>query len=188
MIIAVDLDNTINDFAKAWLAILNRRHKIKVAYRDLEHYEMEKNFPMLTPVQVDSVLGAPKFWYAAMKPQPESVNILKHLSIHHEVYIVTARAWHQHQAAIMWAKLWLPFIPEHHIIFAQNKDMIKCDVLIDDCPANLVRDDCVTIQFIQPWNDQRKWGTYACETWNEIYSLISDMDEGSLYPGRTNRS
>ena len=142
MIIAVDLDNTINDFAKAWLAILNKRHKLRVGYDDLKNYEMEKNFPMLTPVQVDSVLGSPKFWYAAMKPQPESVNILKHLSMHHEIYIVTARAWHQHQA----------------------------------------------VQFIQPWHDERKWGTYACETWNEIYSLISDLDEGGLYPGRANRS
>lgn len=187
MIIAVDLDNTINNFAYAWLAILNRKYKTSIGYDKLQQYDMTKNFPLLKPEQVNEVFSHQSFWYTAMKPQLDSVEVLKYLSVHHEIYVVTAREYPQHQSAIMWLKLWFPFIPEHHIIFAQNKSMVRCDVLIDDCPANLVRDDCVTIQFVQPWNASRKWGTYAYETWNDICALISDLDKCDLYPGRTNR-
>lgn len=172
MIIAVDLDNTLNDFAGAWLRMINKRHGLSVKYRSLTNYDMEENFPMLKNDQVNEILGSSRFWNAEMKPQPDSVSVLKYLSIFHEVYIVTARPYTHHRDAIMWLKLWFPFIPEHHIIFAQNKEMVRCDVLIDDCPANLVRDDCKTIQYVQPWNDERVWGTIACESWREILSVF----------------
>lgn len=177
MIIAVDLDNTLNDFASAWLRMINKQYGISVKYRSLTNYNMEKNFPMLKKDQVNEILGSSRFWNAEMKPQPDSVSVMKYLSIYHEVYIVTARPYTHHRDAIMWLKLWFPFIPEHHIIFAQNKEMVKCDVLIDDCPANLVRSDCETIQYLQPWNDERLWGTAACNSWVKIGEEIASIQK-----------
>lgn len=172
MIIAVDLDNTLNDFAQAWLRMLNRRYGLSVQYDSLKNYQMEKNFPMLKPDEVNDILSKPRFWNAEMKPQPGSVDTLRYLSVYHDIYVVTARTYPHHMDAVMWLKLWFPFIPERRIVFAPDKSVIKCDALIDDCPTNLVRGDCETIQFAQPWNLDNRWGDKICRSWENVYNSL----------------
>ena len=93
-----------------------------------------------------------------------------------EVYIVTARhGCPQYYPTFVWLRRYFPYIPEKHIIFTQNKELIRCDVLIDDCPANLVRDDCVTLQYKQPWNSDRVWGTAIVNDWLDVYRKIRAM-------------
>ena len=91
------------------------------------------------------------------------------------MYIVSATRPEHINQKVEWLHRYFSYIPDRRMIFAQDKEMIKCDILIDDCPDNLVRDDCYTIQYEQPWNEKKKWGNVICDNWNEIIRTIEDM-------------
>lgn len=172
MIVAIDLDNTLNNFADFWRRRINQKYGYYVEQSELKNYDMAANFPTLDREQVEEFLNRYDIW-RDLTPTNGAQEIVKALNMTDEVYIVTARhGLPQYYPTFVWLRRYFPYIPEKHIIFAQNKELIRCDVLIDDCPANLIRDDCVTLQYTQPWNSDRVWGTAIVNDWVDVYQKI----------------
>lgn len=71
---------------------------------------------------------------------------------------------------------YLPFIDERHIILAYNKQMIKCDILIDDNSNYLLGGEYKGILFDMPYNiDVNIDGVVRVKDWNEIYDMIKNL-------------
>ena len=57
MIIAIDLDNVLNDLADFWRRRINQEYGYYVAQRELKNYDMAANFPTLDRKQVEENLN-----------------------------------------------------------------------------------------------------------------------------------
>jgi len=175
MILAVDIDAVLNDLVEKWLLWINHKYNYYTQYHELKYYSMLKNFPTLTEEQIFEPFSSDDF-LDSIEPTEGSRECLRYLNTQHDVYIVSATRPEHIKQKVEWLHRYFPYIPDRRMIFAQNKEMIKCDILIDDCSDNLIRDDCYTIQYEQPWNTQnRKWGDCVCSNWSEVLRVIEDM-------------
>lgn len=71
-----------------------------------------------------------------------------------------------------------PFIDWEHIIIATNKQMIKCDVLVDDGPHNLRFGEYIPILFDANHNKSFKnedYGIQRVYNWEQAYNLIKEL-------------
>lgn len=136
--ILVDMDDTVEYLLYAWVDRLNEKHDLSVQYSDIQEWDISIAFPTLTREQVFAPLFEDDFW-ETVKPMPDAAEVLKWaIDEGHEVYIVTASAY-QTIKSKMENVLFkhFPFISWENVFIAQNKQMIRGDILIDDAPHNL---------------------------------------------------
>ena len=100
----------------------------------------------------------------------------------HEIYIVTSA----HPDMIKWKAEWLqrelPEIPWSHVIVANNKSLIKGDILVDDGLHNLYEGSYIKVLFDKPWNrnvNKNKLTDiiHRVHNWKELIDLIRDRGE-----------
>lgn len=135
------MDDTIEDLLTAWTLWLNNKHKLNVKVSDITSWEMKQSYPKLTDEEIFEPLHLAEFWDTVM-PKLDSQKYLKQLiEDGHSVYICTNTHY-----AILKDKLdrclfkHFPFITWRKIITMRDKQMIRCDFLIDDGVHNIVGD------------------------------------------------
>ena len=74
----------------------------------------------------------------------------------------------------------LPEIPWSHVIMANNKSLIKGDILVDDGLHNLYDGSYIKVLFDKPWNrnvDKSKLTDiiHRVHNWDEIVRLVEDL-------------
>ena len=60
--ILVDMDDTIENLAEAWVDYLNARHQTSTSLSDITDWDISKAFPTLTKEQVYAPLFEDAFW------------------------------------------------------------------------------------------------------------------------------
>ena len=140
--VAFDFDGVINDLPIKWTRWLNKQYNLTVDEDTLKHYNMSKNFSMLSLNQILEPLNKAEFWKTV--DYNNKINFNEHFTKYQNSYndirilIVTATSpetWgvkYEHCV-----KRLLPDFPVENIILTSRKDLIKCDVLIDDHIENL---------------------------------------------------
>lgn len=138
-VIACDMDDTIEYLLPAWVKWLNKKYGYNVKYSDVVDWRMSLAFPGLTNEQVFEPLHLDEFW-KTVEPMWDAVYYIEKLiNEGFPFYIVTS----SHPDSIL-PKFnhvlykYFPFIDKHNIIIAHEKQMIRCDVLIDDGTHNVV--------------------------------------------------
>lgn len=172
MIIGVDIDCVLNDLAALWSELLNEDYGFHIAYDELIHYDMRKNYPTLDEIQVYEPLETEGF-FDNLLPEPYSQAVLKFLNVYHDIYFVTrTQPWHL-DAKRKWLETHYPFIPKNRLISTPDKSLIKLDMLIDDDIRNLVRGDgCITVKYIQPWNKDWHHADYEVKNFDEVMEIF----------------
>lgn len=178
--IAIDMDDTIEDLLVTWIKWLNKEHNLNASIEDVKSYDMKDLYPELSSDEIYAPLFDDAFWYYVFPKDNASHYIKKLIENGQDVYIVTS----SHYATIKnkieaIIKQYFPFIDWQHIITTCNKQMIKCDIMIDDAPYNLENGEYVRVLFDAPHNQN-----YAAEenkmkrvhNWEETYNLIKDLD------------
>ena len=151
--ILVDMDDTIENLAEAWVAYLNARHQTSTNLSDITDWDISKAFPTLTKEQVYAPLFEDAFWSWVKPMEGASEALQKLIADGHTVLIVTTSNY-QTLAAKMEQVLfhYFPFLTWNDVIITAHKQLIKGDVLIDDGIHNLEGGDYFKILMTAPHN------------------------------------
>lgn len=175
--ICFDLDDTMEDLVGAWTKWLNDRYGRNVRREDVTEWELLDTYPGLTPAQIYEPLHHSEFW-DSVEAMDGAVEVIAGLIADgYDVYVVTAS--HPQEFYLKMENMFgslFGWIGYNKVICTANKQMIDCDVLVDDRPENLIGDTIYDpVLFTQPHNakfDAYKHHIYRVGNWNEIDSFI----------------
>jgi 5'(3')-deoxyribonucleotidase len=140
-VVCFDLDDTLEDLMHPWIDWLNKKYNLNIGFEEMNCWELEKVFTTLTREQIFEPLFYPEFW-EMVKPKLDSPYWVKRfIDDGHDVYICTNT--HYRTAAFKMDLAlfrYMPFLSNRNLIITTNKQMIKCDYLIDDGVHNVVGD------------------------------------------------
>lgn len=178
--ICIDMDDTIEDLLPNWLKWLEDQYNFPADYEQMKSWDILSMFPFLTCDQIYGPLFDREFW-KRVKPKEGAVEYIKKLIDEgHDIYICTASHYDsvQHKFAEV-LENYFPFIDYKHIIIAYNKQMIKCDIMIDDGYHNLIGGDYLKLLFDANYNrsfDEKEHNILRVKSWKEIYDTIHTLD------------
>lgn len=179
MVILVDFDDVLINTGPSWVSVLNEKHGTNVSYDEVVEWGMDKFFPTLTHDEIYEPLVTGEVW-SRVSPIPGARETIERMiSDGHDVYIVTSSSLNT--IGKKWNEVLQKFFPViHHdkVIVAQNKQMIRGDVIIDDAPFN-IRGGCTFgILFDTPHNrGNDAKGLFRATSWNEIYKFVCSMQK-----------
>ena len=173
--ICCDMDDTIEDLLGAWTTWLNNKYNLNVKVSDIASWTMNVSYPTLTDDQIFEPLYIPEFWDGVL-PKLESQKYLKKLiDDGHNVYICTNTHY-----AILKEKMerclfyHFPFINWRKIITMRDKQMIRCDYLIDDGVHNIVG-DYIGLLIDMPHNQNfSAENVFRVYNFEEVYNIINE--------------
>lgn len=182
MTILVDIDGVLNDMQAKLLKEINNAYKTNFTIKQVTDYEW------FNRLKDNPEVGEPVWWLTErhwfwdfVQINRKAVEVIEGwVRQGHKVRFVTAS----------WFSDTLPYkikttleafdynlINEHNVIVAQDKSIIKGDIMIDDCIDNLKNFDEECICFAQPWNSQcgLMWRT---NNWDYIDKIVQDIVYG----------
>lgn len=188
MVVGIDLDNIVVNTTETVLNYLAERGAPKRTLEDIKDYWLEKSFPPEYALLVKEAFESKYMWKQIQLIDGAYEYIKKIYEDGHEIWFVTSSLPENLDKKIKHLTRNLDFFPEgyiwRHTINIHKKQLLKLDVLIDDCYDNLVGPkDYWSICYRYPWNDKdyRKdnWINIDFErviytnNWEEIYRLIN---------------
>ena len=185
MIICVDIDDTIEDLLPVWIQKLNKKYDRNVSLSDINEWHLSKFFPGLSREEILQPLYSEDIW-RSVKPKKNAPEILQRLITEgHDVYLVTNSHYKSLEAKIdNMLSIYFPFIDLRHLIVTAHKQMIKCDVMIDDYYGNLQGGDYIKFLFNTNYNkdfdETEESNMYRVSDWDQIYQLLGNISELSV--------
>lgn len=174
-VIVFDMDDVLIDLHTPWFKMLDLYHQTGVKAEDLKEWNLKNLFPQLTHEEIFEPLSNIDFWCYAVKPINGAVEYLLDLIKKGcDVYICTAGT--PESIEYRWEyviKEYFPFIDWKHIIISSNKNMIKCDVIVDDYDKNIINSDAMCkILLNKPYNRCKDEDIHVVENWDDIKKII----------------
>ena len=179
MIILVDMDDTIEQLLKTWIARGNEKFGRNVKLDDVTVWNIAFPFPGIPKQEIYDLTYEPGFW-SSIEPMPGAAEALKHfMDEGHEVYIVTSTEI-EHVEEKMKGLLfrYFPVLDWGQVIITRRKQLIRGDVLIDDGIHNLEGGPYKKILFTAPHNrhyDAEANGMIRVYNWEETVRIIDSM-------------
>ncbi len=129
MRLIIDMDEVIVDFLNPLLA----KHGQGLRIEDIKQWDLSVHKGGL-----DKVFYAKDF-FINLKPLPNAVHVLEQLQKEHDIIIATNG---MNSADIVrqkaeWVDRYIPFIPERNFIITARKELLRGNILFDDCPEHL---------------------------------------------------
>lgn len=174
MRILLDMDGVTVDIYPVWLELINRYYHEGLKVSDLIEWDFAKFCKNATPDQVYGFLSEPGF-FRHLPPMPGAMMAVRNLiAAGHEIVFVTA-CTHGHTDKRAWIKRHFPTFPMRNIIFAERKELVRGDILIDDNQDNLKawgaeNPDGAAICYGQPHNRNYDGLRYA--NWMQVLQVI----------------
>ena len=172
--ICIDMDDTITTLVTPWILWLNKKHGYNVDPKDVNQWEIPPFFPGLSDHEVFQPFWEPEFW-DTVRPKLNSVYwVRKLIEDGHDVYICTNT--HYKVASMKMEKVlfkYFPFLSNRNLIIMRNKQMIKCDYLIDDGPHNIIGDYKGLLMDMPHNHNFYHPDVIRVFDWEAIYNIIS---------------
>lgn len=179
MRIVVDIDDVLNELCKCWVKALNEKYNCFVRHEDITDWNIQRFFPALTEQDVHDVLLDETFWKTVTPKQDAMKYMMKLYQDNHDIYICTAT--HYNNIKVKFENIiqrYYPFILWNKVIIAHNKQMIRCDVMIDDAVHNLIGGEYHKILMSAPHNancNVEQYGIHRANNWLEVYEMIKEI-------------
>ncbi len=177
--ICIDMDDTIEYLLPAWLRWLNSKYNLDVQIIDITEWDMTKFFPTLTVDQICEPLRTPEFW-DTVTPMSDAIKYIPMLMEEgHDIYICTSTYYKTAPEKFDRCLFkYFPFIDKKKVIITYNKQMIDCDILVDDYINNLIGGKYIGLLVWMPHNkdinlDEYR-NIYRVHDWKEIYEYINE--------------
>lgn len=164
--ILVDMDDTIESLASAWVDYLNARHGTTTKLTDITSWDISKAFPTLTNEQVYAPLFEDDFWDWVKPIDGASEVLQKLIADGHKVLIVTTSNYHT-LASKMERVLfkYFPFLTWNDVIITSHKQLVNGDILIDDGIHNLEGGNYFKILMTAHHNKNMMQKQMGCSVW-----------------------
>lgn len=178
-IIGSDMDDTLTKLVIPWYQWLNRKYNKHVdPYADI-HWNPEVQYPDLSSMQIFEPLFTDEFW-DTVTPIDNAVHYVKKLIEEGFSFYVVTSSHHDTVSAKFNRVLfrYFPFINRHNIITTSNKQLIKCHVLIDDGPHNIVGDYhglLMEASHNRQWDETKHPKVTRVHTWKEVYEKVHEL-------------
>ena len=164
MKIAVDLDGTLADVIKVWIAVYNQRYEAKLTYDEINRWEFWRELKVSSQEFRSILTEAWGNWRVIPKTQRNLLDSLNKLGEIGVVDIVTART----PDTIEFVRLWLAYhhIPYNSLVVVppwSGKDNLHYDVYIDDSPkvaSKVASKEKLVLLYNRPWNSLVKEGPW----------------------------
>jgi len=172
--IAIDMDEVISHFSVGCLELFNKEFNEKYTTEDLQGkllVELDARFED----RVDHYLATESF-FLDLKVIKDSQEVIRKLSAHYEIYIVTAAMEFPASLApkYQWLKQHFSFLNDNNFVFCGDKSIIHADYLIDDTPSNLDTFTGRGILFTAPHN-RNVSGYTRLNNWQEVADYFLDI-------------
>ena len=184
MIIGVDIDNCILSTTEAVL----EQHYVdtgeKLTLDNIKSYYIENHVSEECKYDFHLIFLKKEMWKRA-KVIPNCVEVIKRLHNQgHKIYFVTSTEAKNVAKKESFLKRIFPFLDiRKRLITTHNKQMIKCDILVDDCIDNVINADYVSILMDYPWNstaifDEAEYDNiYRVFDWLQVEPMIEYIEK-----------
>lgn len=180
MIIVCDIDNCINDLTKKAIDTYNFRTGKDIKLSELVSYDFSKCLTQEDAVGICELFKDKELW-DSLEPTHDSQWGLKTLiNDGHEVYLATATLPENFPWKVEWIAKYFPFIDTQNIICIQNKKLLKCHIMIDDCLDNLTSNICERIVIDHPWNRNKEkeyvYDIHRAYSFKDVINIIKNIE------------
>ena len=181
MIIAIDIDCTVNNLQEAVVNLFNERHGTSYTLDDFTEYNVENILPVKEAITMKEMY-ADKNIYNFVRPIDGAQDgVQKLMNDGHQVYFLTDAVPKNYYEKIQWVHHFFPFVDEAHIVSMKHKNLFRCDVMIEDNVQNLISGvhyERICLDYA--WNRKiydHVYGIHRCFNWNDIMNAISKIIE-----------
>lgn len=179
MIIGVDIDNCILSTTEAVLDQHYADTGERLTLDDITSYYIENHVSEEYRDDFHLIFLKKEMWKRA-KVIPNCVEVIKRLHDKgHQIYFVTSTEAKNVAKKSSFLQRTFPFLDiRKRLITTHCKQMIKCDLLIDDCIDNVLNADYVSILLDYPWNstaifdDASDDKIYRVFDWTQVEPMI----------------
>jgi 5'(3')-deoxyribonucleotidase len=183
LIVAVDCDGVLLDNGKEWLAYLMSHYKTKIPNQWLPHetllpYNLTELFEL-----PDGVSGF-EWWhqsdlYDTLYPRKDALEFIPKLKERQiKIVFVSHCIGNHHNSKWRWLNGWFP--DNDGIIFTDRKDLVKCDVIVDDTfkVLNTIDSQTTKIKFRMDYTEDvsKETDCIVVYNWEQTYDSIVKLD------------
>jgi 5'(3')-deoxyribonucleotidase len=184
MIIVCDIDSVLNDLIPKTLALYNSRTGKKIRLSNITTYKFYECLPQEVADGICELFKEKELW-DSLEPAHDSQWGLKTLINNgHEVYLATATLPENLPWKVQWIKKYFPFIDTQNIICIQNKGLLKCHIMIDDCLDNLTSNICERIVINHPWNQNKTkeyvYDIHRAYSFKDVVNIIKKIERKDM--------
>ena len=179
--ICCDMDDTIECLIQAWVEWLNNKHNLSVQYEEVKDWNISLFFPSLSSSQVFEPLGLDDFWRTVKPMEDAQIYVKKLIDEGFDFYICTAS--HYNALKVKMEEVlfkYFPYLTWNNVIVCQNKQMVKCDILVDDGPHNIIGEYIGLLKdapYNHHFNEHDHIKVLRVHDWEEIYNIIHEIYE-----------
>jgi len=172
-VILVDMDDTMEELLKCWVAYLNSKYDLTVDFSDIVNWELPPYFPSLTPEQVYEVLVEDDLWKTVTPIEGSIEYLQKLIEEGFTVRVCTASSPTSYALKMRYVmKRYFPFINTRtQCICIHDKQMVKADILLDDNPNNLIGGSYKGVLFSRKTNENVDY-PIRVNSWDEFYEYV----------------
>jgi 5'(3')-deoxyribonucleotidase/uncharacterized protein with PQ loop repeat len=177
--IAIDMDEVMADAVAEHLRRYNTAFGARLAIDDLHGSHLEEFIPPEHRSAAEAMLDSTFFEQLAVLPDCQEV--IRELSVRHEVFIVTAAmdVPCSFDAKYHWLSRHFPFIPSSNIVFCGDKGVIDADYLIDDRARHFLGFKGRPLLFSAPHNaGETRYPRVS--SWAEVREVFARLDTGNM--------
>lgn len=179
MIIGIDVDSTVCNTTESVIAQHYADTREKLTLDDIKSYYIE-NYVGEDYKDDFHLIFLKKEMWKRVKVLPNCVEVVKRLHDKgNEIYFVTSTEPQNVTKKSRFLQRTFPFLDiRKRLITTHNKQMIKCDLLIDDCIDNVLNADYTSILLDYPWNstaifDEAEYDNiYRVFDWLQVEPMI----------------
>ena len=179
MIVGIDLDNIVVNTTETVLNYLAERGAPKRTLEDIKDYWLEKSFPPEYALLVKEAFESKYMWKQIQLIDGAYEYIKKIYEDGHEIWFVTSSLPENLDKKIKHLTRNLDFLPDgyvwRHTINIHKKQLLKLDVLVDDCYDNLTSPKhYYGICYKYPWNykENPEEDVIYADDWERVYHWI----------------
>ena len=176
-IIAIDLDDVLNDLVETWLAEYHLLTGDGLRIEEITSWGIA-GFAKCSDDEFHAMLN-PRM-YGSVRPTRVADDAIRLAASFADVYIVTAYKGYPGitDAKVLWCERNLPMWLVTDLVFANDKSRFRCDWMIDDNPRNLEAQwqglgSAMLIE--KPWNRSETRFLHAPDVLNAVRTIMNTM-------------
>lgn len=182
MIIAVDIDNVLNNLCEAVLSVYNEDAADNLKVEDIKTYYIENFVKPEFKENFNSYFLNKRVWKRIKLINQCQEYVGRLFRDGHTIIFITSTEPENLKKKANWITRNFPYINVRKSLFSCPKKqyMSGIDILIDDAPQNLEGASYKGILLDYPWNelfvtDNKKF--FRAKNWAEIYNIIYNIEQ-----------